>query len=105
MVDKNETVMTDDIPFTKLTIQSDDLDEESPEVMDTLIPLPELLAGIPATDTARSGDSTEMHYKMLTEQELRLQREEEKYAIYISMLRREEESDTETNTDTYSYFN
>ena len=29
MVDKNETVMTDDIPFQKLTIQSDNPDEEA----------------------------------------------------------------------------
>ena len=54
----------------------------------------------------RSDDSTETHYKTLTEQELRLQREEEKYAIYIGMLSKEEESDTETdiNETTYSYF-
>ena len=106
MVDKKETVMTDDIPFQKLTIQSDNPDKESPEVTDTLIPPPETSAETPVTDTAKSDDSTETHYKTLTEQELRLQREEEKYAIYISMLSEEEESDTETDTNktTYSYF-
>ena len=79
--------------------------------MDTLIPL--LVASTetpvvetPATDAAKLDDSTETHYEMLTEQELRLQREEDKYAIYIGMMSKEEESDTETNTDetTYSYF-
>ena len=40
------------------------------------------------------------------EQELRMQREEEKHTIYIAMLSEEKESDTETNTDenAYSYF-
>ena len=61
-------------------------------------------AKTPATDAAKSDDNTETHCEMLTEQELRLQREEEKYAIYISMLSKEEESDTETNEITYPYF-
>ena len=81
-----------------------------------MIPLPEASAEIPAagtsaaetpaTDIAKTDNSTETHYETLTEQELRLQREEEKYTIYISMLSEEEESDTETDTDkaTYSYF-
>ena len=44
---------------------------------------------------------------MLMEQELRLQREEEKYTIYIGMLSEEEENskETDTNEATYSYFN
>ena len=43
--------------------------------------------------------TAQKHYcKTLTEQELRLQRKEEKYAIHISMLSEEEESDTETDT-------
>ena len=45
----------------------------------------------PAVDTVKADDSTETHYKMLTEQQLRIQREEEKYVIYISMLSKEEE--------------
>ena len=105
-VDKNETIMTDNIPFQKLTIWSDDPDEESPEIMNALIPPLEALAETPVTDTVRSDDSTETHYEMLTEQELRLQREDEKYAIYLGILGKEEDSDTETVTDktTYSYF-
>ena len=80
--------------------------------MDTLIPPLKASAETPAAealvaDTAKSDDSTETHYEMLTEQELRIQKEEENYAIYIAMLSKEEESNTETNTDktTYSYFN
>ena len=47
-----------------------------------------------------------MHYEMLLEQELGMQREEEKYALYISILDTEEESNTETDTNdtTYTYF-
>ena len=110
-VDKKGTVMTDDIPFQKLTISSDDPDEESLEIMGTLIPLLEASADTPVPeapveDTAKSDDSTETHYEMLMEQELRIQREEEKYAIYIGMLSKEVESNTETDTDEtmYSYF-
>ena len=108
-------VMADDIPFLKLTIQSDDPDENPMEVMDTLIPPPEAAVEIPATktpeaeasatDTAKSDDSTKMHYEMLLEQELRLEREEI-YALFIGILSEEEERTTETDTDenTYTYF-
>ena len=68
--------------------------------MDTLIPLLEASAETPVaetlvpeasvTDTSKSDDSTKTHYEMLLEQELRMQREEEKYAIYIGMLSEEE---------------
>ena len=59
------------------------------------------------TDTPKSDDSIETHYETLSEKELRMQREEEKYAMYIGILSVEEESNTETNIDdtTYSYFN
>ena len=88
------------------------------EVMDTLIPPPEVAAEIPAiktpeaevsvTDMAKSDVSTKMHYETLSEQELRLQRgEEEKYALFFGILSAEEESNTGTDTDnnTYTYFN
>ena len=111
-IDKDETVMTDDTLFQRLTIQSDNPTEETPEVTDMLMPLLEVSAETPvaenlATDIAKTDDSMETHYEILTEQELRLQRKEEKYAIHISMLSEEEESNMETNTDeaTYSYFN
>ena len=63
------------------------------EGMDTLIPPPEVsaetpaaetpAAETPATDIVKSDDSTKTHYETLTEQELRLQREEEKYAMHM----------------------
>ena len=95
----------------------DDPDENLTEVMDTLIPPLEASAEIPAaktpeaeasvTDTAKSDDSIETHYKMLLEQELRTQREEEKYAMHIGILSIKEESVTETDSDdnAYSCFN
>ena len=88
--------VTDDIPFLKLTKRSDDSDGNPVEVMDSLILLPEAAAGIPViknpeaeteasvtdtTDMAKSGNNTDMHYEMLSEQELQMQREEEKYAF------------------------
>ena len=79
MVDKKGTVMIDDIPFQKLTIWSDNPDEKSLEVIDTLIPplgaaAETPVAEAPVADTAKSDDSTETHYEMLMEQELRIQR-------------------------------
>ena len=110
--------MTDHIPFLKLTIRSDSPDKNPMEVMDTLIPPLEVVADISAikapeaetealaTDMAKSDDSINMHYEILSEQELRMQREEEKYALHISMLDTGEESNTETDTNhtTYTYF-
>ena len=111
-------VMADDIPFLKLTVRSHSPDKNPAEVTDTLIPPPEVAADIPAiktpeaeteasaTDMAKSDNSINMYYEMLSEQELRMQREEEKYSLFISILGAEEESDTETDTDdnAYTYF-
>ena len=49
------------------------------------IKTPEAETEASATDTAKSDDSTEMHYELLLEQELRMQREEEKYALFIGI--------------------
>ena len=83
------------------------------EVTDTLIPPPEVSAEIPVaktpeaevsvTDTVKSDDGIKMYYEMLMEQELRMQWEEEKYAMYIGILSVEEDSDTETDTDDNTY--
>ena len=111
-------VTADDIPFLKLTIPSNDPDKNPVEVTDTLIPPLEVAADIPAiktpeaeteasaTDRAKSDNSTEMHYEILLEQEVRMLREE-KYALFISILSAEEENNTETDTNdnTYIYFN
>ena len=115
-------VMADGIPFQKLTIQLDELDENLMEAMNMLIPPLEASAEISAadipvaktpeaeasaTDTAKSDDSIKTQYKTLSEQELRMQREEEEYSLFISILSKEEESKTETDSDdnTYTYFN
>ena len=99
-------VMADDIPFQKLTIQLDDLDENTMEVTDTLKASVEIpVAEASVTDMAKSDDSTKTHYETLLEQELRMQRTEDKYALFIGILSEEEESDTEIDTDdnTYTY--
>ena len=59
------------------------------------IKTPEAETEASTTDTARPDDSIDMHYEMLSEQELRMQREEEKYTLYISILYTEEESNTD----------
>ena len=111
-------VTADDIPFLKLTNRLDGPDENPAEVMDTLIPPLEVAADIPTiktpeaeteasvTDMAKSDNSISMHCEMLSEQELKMQREEEKYALFINILGAEEESNTETDTNnnTYTYF-
>ena len=76
-------VMADNIAFSKLTIQSDDPDENPVEVMNTLMPSLEAAgetptADIPAaktpeieasvTDKIKSDDSTETKYEVLSEQ-------------------------------------
>ena len=78
-----------------------------PEVSDALVPPPEALAATPVTDVEKVEDIVEESNGGLTEQEQRLQREEEEYAIYISMLNDEEESNTETDTDesVYPFYN
>ena len=115
-------VMADNIAFSKLTIQLDDPDKNPAEVTNRLIPPPQAAAGTPAADIpaaktpeaetsakdmTKSDDSTKTNSKTLSEQEQRMQREEEKYALFIGILSEEEESNTETDTDvnTYTYFN
>ena len=103
---ETNTQMTDSVnklPFQKPTIQ-DKPEEESPEVTDRLVPPPEATVADPATDTMKPEDITEETRKELTDEEKRLQREEEQYAIYIGMLSNEEESDTDTDTDETSYY-
>ena len=102
---ETDTQMTDlvnKLPFQNLTIQ-DKPEKESPEVTDTLVPPPEATSAAPATDTTKLEDIMEETSKELTDQEKRLQRKEEQYAIYISMLSDKEESDTDMETDETSY--
>ena len=76
----------DDLPIQNLSINEDKKEEESPEVTDALVPPPELLAATPATEVIKLENIMEENKGGLTDQEQMLQREEEEYAIYISML-------------------
>ena len=105
--DKRKVVSVDDLPIQNLSIHQDKLEEELPEVSDALVPPPEVSAATPVTDVAKPEDIMEENNGGLTEQEQRLQTEEEGNVIYIGMLSDEEESDTETNTDEsiYPFYN
>ena len=107
VTDDRKVVSADDLPIQNLSIKEDKPKEESPEVTDALVPPPEMSAATPATDVAKLEDITGENSGGLTEQEQALQREEEEYAIYISMLSDEEESNTETDTDesVYPFYN
>ena len=90
----------DDLPFQNLTTGQDKPKEEPLEVTDSLVP-PPAMASVTADNTMEDTDGG------LTEQELRLQREGEEYdKIYISIISKEEESDTDMDTDEsmYPYF-
>ena len=76
-----------------------------PEVTDALVPPPEALAVTLVTDVIKLENIVEESNGGLTDQEQRLQREEEKYAIYIGMLSDEEESNTETDESEYLFYN
>ena len=99
--DEQVTDSVNKIPFQNLTIQ-DKPEEELPEVTNTLVPPPEMTAAAPAMDVTESEDIMEETNKELTDQNKGLQKEE-LYAIYISMLSNEEESDTDMDTDETSY--
>ena len=91
--DERKVVSADDIPIQNLSIHQDKLGEELPEVLDALVPPPEALTATPATDVAKPEDIAEESNGRLTEQEKRLQREEEEYTIFIGTLSDEVESD------------
>ena len=80
-------------------IKTDRPDDQAPEVSTTLIPPlePEAIGTTPKEDSI-----TEVEDKGLMEQEQRLQREEEKYAIYIGQLS-PKDSDTDMVTDESEY--
>ena len=85
---------TDELPIKNLSICEDKVEEESLEVRDALGPPPEALAATPVTEVIKLENIAEENNGGLTDQEQKLQREEEEYAIYISMLNDEEESNT-----------
>ena len=99
--DVGKVTEVDDLPFQNLTIGQDKPKEDPLEVTDSLVS-PPAMASVTASATA--DDTTEDTDGGLTEQKLRLQREEEEYdKIYISLISEEEESDMDTDTDDSIY--
>ena len=87
----------DNIPFQNLTLGQNKQKEELLEVTDSLVPPP--IASAMAYGNSEDTDGG------LTEQELRLQREEEDYhRIHVSLISEEEESDMEMDKSTDTYF-
>ena len=97
--DKQTSDSVDTPPFQNLTIKMNRLDEKAPEVSTTLVSPIE--PGVIGT-TPKEDSITKAEDRGLTEQELRLQREEEKYAMYISHLS-PKDSDTDTEMDKSEY--
>ena len=79
-----------------------------PEITDTLVPPSEVAAATPKTEKTEEmeWESTieEKDTEGLTDQELKLQNDEEEYSIYIAGISEEEESDTETDLEESPYF-
>ena len=98
--DAEKITDVDKIPFSKLQIGQDGHKEEPLVVTVSLVPPPSTLATLE--------DTTENTDKGLTEVKVKLQGKEEKFEmydrIYVSLLSGEEDSDTETDESTYSYF-
>ena len=99
--DIDKTTDVDEVAFSKLQIGQNDLKEEMIEVTDALVQSP-------LTETSR--DMTGKNDgKELSEAERKFQQEEEKYDLYQGihvgqLSEEEEESDTESDSSTYSYF-
>ena len=93
----------DSLPFQSLTIWTDEPDKEAPEV--STIPIspiePGAVGTIPKDDQAKLNPIPKGEGE-LTKQELRMQKEEEKYNFYISQLSLED-SDTDMETDKSDY--
>ena len=90
----------DEVASSKVQIKQSNLREEPLEVMKSLIPPP------PVTEAQEVTENT--NREELSEAEKKLQREEEKYElydrIYMGQLSNEEESNTDTNSSTSTYF-
>ena len=96
-----QTTDTDEVAFSKLQIRQSSPKEEMLEVTTSLIP--------PPTVTEASEDAMENNNgEGLWEVEKMLQRKEEQHElydrIYVSQLSNEEESNTDTDGSTYTYF-
>ena len=96
-----EVTDTDEVPFHKLNLGQDQQKEREPlEVTESLVLLP--------LDSANAEGTTKDKEEELMKAEVRPQKEEEKLEmhdkIYISLLSKEETSNTETDEMMYLYF-
>ena len=87
-------------------IQEDRKEQEKlPEMTDTLEPPPEVaVATLMLEEMEWEYIMEEEDARGLMEQEQKLQKGKEDYAIYIARISKEEESDTETDSDKSPYF-
>ena len=94
-----------------LNIQEDRKEEEkSPEITDSLV-LPLETAATPKREKMEKTEEMEWESIIeekdaegLTDQELKLQKDEEEYSIYVAGISEEEESDMETDLEEFPYF-
>ena len=94
------TDLVDTLPISNLTLKMDEQDVKALEVSTTLVPSPEpgVIGTVPKDDSKKLYTIPEEEEEAgLMEHELKLQREEEKYAIYISNLSPEDSTDMETD--------
>ena len=96
-----QTTDIDEVAFSKLQIRQSDPREELLEMTKSLIPPP------PATEVPEKAKEN-TNREELSEVEKKLQREEEQYELYdkihMGQLSNKEESNTDTDSLTYTYF-
>ena len=100
-----DSEILNEILIQNLNIQEDGKDEEKlPEITDTLVPPSEVAAVTPMMkEMERENIMEKKDPEDLMDQEQKLQKDEE-YAIYVTGISKEEESDTETELDECPYF-
>ena len=103
--DNSTLDLIDSLPFQGLTIQTDGPDKKTPEVLTTLIPPLELEAvGTIPKDNQTKLNPIPKEEEGLMEQELRMQKEEEKYNFFMGQLSVEDSNiDTETDKSDYPF--
>ena len=95
-----------ELPIQNLNIQEDRKEEEkSPEITDTLV-LPSEVAAVTLMMEETEWDSIieEKDAEGMTDQEQKLQKDEEEYAIYVAGISKEEDITTETDSEESPYF-
>ena len=101
-----DSEILNELPIQNLTIQEDRKEgEKLPEITDTLVPPLEASATIPIMEEMKQENTVEKKdAEGLTDQEQKLQKDKEEYAIYVARISKEEESDTKTESDESPYF-